>query len=186
MTPRPDRNGALRQHTGLLVTPGRLELPAYGLGNRRSILLSYGVTCISIVMNAVSTCALCTFDYLTRFVPLGKSLFLDGPDKPGAGVYSIGAVALRQLRKQPIPNSWLGNQKPGGGIIGPNLLAELAHQNPQILDILKMRGAPHFLQQLLMCNDFAGVPHQKAQKVILFWRKVDLIFAKRHPSVDTA
>ena len=27
-----------------LVTPGRLELPAYGLGNRRSILLSYGVT----------------------------------------------------------------------------------------------------------------------------------------------
>ena len=27
-----------------VVTPGRLELPAYGLGNRRSILLSYGVT----------------------------------------------------------------------------------------------------------------------------------------------
>jgi hypothetical protein len=27
-----------------MVTPGRLELPAYGLGNRRSILLSYGVT----------------------------------------------------------------------------------------------------------------------------------------------
>src|SRR3954471_1203464 len=27
----------------MLVTPGRLELPAYGLGNRRSILLSYGV-----------------------------------------------------------------------------------------------------------------------------------------------
>src|SRR6266702_7210603 len=26
-----------------MVTPGRLELPAYGLGNRRSILLSYGV-----------------------------------------------------------------------------------------------------------------------------------------------
>ncbi len=26
-----------------LVTPGRLELPAYGLGKRRSILLSYGV-----------------------------------------------------------------------------------------------------------------------------------------------
>ena len=26
-----------------VVTPGRLELPAYGLGNRRSILLSYGV-----------------------------------------------------------------------------------------------------------------------------------------------
>ena len=33
----------LRQHTGDMVTPGRLELPAYGLGNRRSILLSYGV-----------------------------------------------------------------------------------------------------------------------------------------------
>jgi hypothetical protein len=28
----------------LLVTPGGLEPPAYGLGNRRSILLSYGVT----------------------------------------------------------------------------------------------------------------------------------------------
>jgi hypothetical protein len=27
----------------MLATPGRLELPAYGLGNRRSILLSYGV-----------------------------------------------------------------------------------------------------------------------------------------------
>ena len=27
-----------------LVTPGGLEPPAYGLGNRRSILLSYGVT----------------------------------------------------------------------------------------------------------------------------------------------
>ena len=26
-----------------MVTPGRLELPAYGLGNRRSIRLSYGV-----------------------------------------------------------------------------------------------------------------------------------------------
>ena len=34
----------LRQHTGDMVTPGRLELPAYGLGNRRSILLSYGVS----------------------------------------------------------------------------------------------------------------------------------------------
>ena len=29
---------------GIVVTPGRLELPAYGLGNRRSIRLSYGVT----------------------------------------------------------------------------------------------------------------------------------------------
>jgi hypothetical protein len=27
----------------VLVTPGGLEPPAYGLGNRRSILLSYGV-----------------------------------------------------------------------------------------------------------------------------------------------
>ena len=27
-----------------MVTPGGLEPPAYGLGNRRSILLSYGVT----------------------------------------------------------------------------------------------------------------------------------------------
>jgi hypothetical protein len=34
----------LRQQAGKLVTPGRLELPAYGLGNRRSIRLSYGVT----------------------------------------------------------------------------------------------------------------------------------------------
>jgi len=34
----------LRQQTGKVVTPGRLELPAYGLGNRRSILLSYGVS----------------------------------------------------------------------------------------------------------------------------------------------
>jgi hypothetical protein len=34
---------SFRQHTGRMVTPGRLELPAYGLGNRRSILLSYGV-----------------------------------------------------------------------------------------------------------------------------------------------
>src|SRR5471032_2769787 len=33
----------LRQHTGTMVTPGGLEPPAYGLGNRRSILLSYGV-----------------------------------------------------------------------------------------------------------------------------------------------
>jgi hypothetical protein len=31
------------QEIGKMVTPGRLELPAYGLGNRRSILLSYGV-----------------------------------------------------------------------------------------------------------------------------------------------
>ena len=30
--------------TERMVTPGRLELPAYGLGNRRSILLSYGVS----------------------------------------------------------------------------------------------------------------------------------------------
>ena len=29
---------------GRVVTPGGLEPPAYGLGNRRSILLSYGVT----------------------------------------------------------------------------------------------------------------------------------------------
>ena len=28
----------------MMVTPGGLEPPAYGLGNRRSILLSYGVT----------------------------------------------------------------------------------------------------------------------------------------------
>jgi hypothetical protein len=34
----------LRSLAKSLVTPGRLELPAYGLGNRRSILLSYGVT----------------------------------------------------------------------------------------------------------------------------------------------
>ncbi len=27
-----------------MVTPGGLEPPAYGLGNRRSVLLSYGVT----------------------------------------------------------------------------------------------------------------------------------------------
>src|SRR6185312_5158559 len=49
---RPDK-GRDRTEKGLpsealfftvVVTPGGLEPPAYGLGNRRSILLSYGVT----------------------------------------------------------------------------------------------------------------------------------------------
>ena len=31
-----------------MVTPGRFELPTCGLGNRRSIHLSYGATCFSI------------------------------------------------------------------------------------------------------------------------------------------
>src|SRR5471030_2727877 len=34
----------VRHKSGTMVTPGGLEPPAYGLGNRRSILLSYGVT----------------------------------------------------------------------------------------------------------------------------------------------
>jgi hypothetical protein len=29
----------------VLAIPGRLELPTYGLGNRRSIRLSYGTGC---------------------------------------------------------------------------------------------------------------------------------------------
>lgn len=41
-----------------LATPGRLELPAYGLGNRRSILLSYGVAGYSDISNVCSD--LCT------------------------------------------------------------------------------------------------------------------------------
>jgi hypothetical protein len=36
-----------------MVTPGRLELPAYGLGNRRSILLSYGVTQLDQLLRAL-------------------------------------------------------------------------------------------------------------------------------------
>ena len=31
--------------TSALAIPGRLELPTYGLGNRRSIRLSYGTEC---------------------------------------------------------------------------------------------------------------------------------------------
>jgi hypothetical protein len=30
------------QSLGMLAIPGRLELPTYGLGNRRSVQLSYG------------------------------------------------------------------------------------------------------------------------------------------------
>src|SRR5438445_491971 len=43
-----------------MVTPGRLELPAYGLGNRRSILLSYGVA---------GTCFRQTSAPFTRILP---------------------------------------------------------------------------------------------------------------------
>ena len=37
------REGELGRCLKRLATPGGLEPPAYGLGNRRSILLSYGV-----------------------------------------------------------------------------------------------------------------------------------------------
>jgi hypothetical protein len=37
-------NGSVNSYPAKLVTPGRFELPTCGLGNRRSIHLSYGVS----------------------------------------------------------------------------------------------------------------------------------------------
>ena len=34
--------GSLKSALGKLAIPGRLELPTFGLGNRCSVLLSYG------------------------------------------------------------------------------------------------------------------------------------------------
>ena len=85
---------------GRLATPGRLELPAYGLGNRRSILLSYGVCGYSNFFRS-------SFRLLARLYSLTQADFFDQIpfwQTSNIGRVDLGRISERALIGRPTPN----------------------------------------------------------------------------------
>ncbi len=60
------------------------------------------------------------------------------------------------------------------GRIGFEFLPQSANEDPQILDFIHMRRAPHLAQQLAMRHDLAGMRDEVAQQFELLWRQLDL------------
>ena len=77
----------------------------------------------------------------------------------------------RFRHRQPIADAELGQQDARLGRIVLDLLPQLAHEDAQIVRVVQVRRAPHFLEQELVGHDVAGVLGEQLQQPVFLRRQ---------------
>src|SRR5579864_3831229 len=85
-------------------------------------------------------------------------------------------------RFEAISHPGLGHEVARRRSIGFKLLAKLANENTEILDLLSALSAPDRPQERAVIDDLAGTPCQVGEKIELFRGQANVAAANGHPS----
>src|SRR5690349_15361652 len=81
---------------------------------------------------------------------------------------------------EPIAYRWFGQQIARAGGISFKFMAELAHINSKIMCFCGILWPPDHLEELALCNHFAGMRDQRGQQFVFDWRQVDFVVGDKH------
>src|ERR1700754_2392326 len=79
-----------------------------------------------------------------------------------------------------VADAGFGFQPAGGGGVVAELEAKLAHDDAQVVRVLRMRGAPDFAEDLLLADDAAGVTDEQREHREFLARERDGAAVEEH------
>src|SRR5205085_7747756 len=89
-------------------------------------------------------------------------------------------VVFISLCGEPIADRWFRQQVARAGGIGFKFVAKLAHINSEILCFCGILWPPDDLEELALCNYFAGMLDQCDQQLVFDWRQMDFVVGDKH------